>query len=103
DLERDPLRGQCGRGVARVVDADAVRDDADVPPRSIQARPADRDRLVRRWLRLAVAPVALLMLEEQHRIVVPDRALEQALRVARGGRHDHLQARYVAVERFDAL
>ena len=51
---------------------------------------------------LALHVVEQLVLEEDHRVVVPDRRREQALGVGRGGRHHALQPRHVREHRIVA-
>ena len=65
------------------VDADAVGDDAEVRALALDVSLADRqDVLLGRHLAFDAA-VATLVLEEEDRVVVPDRGLEQSLTVVR--------------------
>ena len=104
DLDRDALGGQRVAGLERQMHADAVGDDAQVacPARSRSALPIGIGVVLVGDF-AAQAAVALLVLEEQDRVVVADRALQQALAVVRGARDDDLQAGDVEEQRLDAL
>ena len=64
---------------------------------------AERHRVVRVRHVAPDGAVHLLVLEEQHRVVVADRRAEQAPGVGRGRGDDHLQARDVGEERLHRL
>src|SRR5438309_604589 len=51
----------------------------------------------------AQTSIALLVLEEHHRIVITDRALQQALAVVRRARNDDFQPWHMKEQRFDRL
>src|SRR3990170_707280 len=108
DLGRDALRREHLRGLERLVRHHPVRHDRDVRARAPHERLADRHEEVGvLGHELLDAPVDPLVLEEHDRVVVADRGLQQALRVARERRADHLQAGRVCeprlgVERVEA-
>ena len=64
---------------------------------------AERHRVVAVGHLAADASVHLLVLEEQHGVVVADRRPQQPLRVVGRGGDDDLQARHVREERLDRL
>ena len=64
---------------------------------------AERDRVVGVGDVAADGSIHLLVLEEEHRVLVADRRAEQAAGVVRRGRHDHLEPRHVGEERLDRL
>ena len=75
----------------------------DLAPLAPDLGPAQRHRVVPRRHLAADRAVHLLVLEEQHRVVVADRGPEQALGVVGRRRDDDLEARDVGEERLDRL
>ena len=91
--------------VERRVHHRPVSNNRKVAAFATDCRLADRDYVVvRRYflfdLRIAVQE---LVLEEQHRIFVANRSLDQALRVVGGRRLDHLQPGCIKEKRLDVL
>ena len=87
------------RRLERRVDHRAVGDDRQVVARAPdRALPMRHDVVLVRQVVLDPA-VEVLVLEEEHRVVVADRRLEQALGVVGGRRLDHLEAGRVEEER----
>ena len=101
-LGRDAvLLEQLGRG-ERDAHHRARRDDRHVLARALHVGDAERDQ------ELAVGHLALhrvvhLVLDEDDRVVVADRRLQQALRVGRRRRQDDLEARHVRDPRLQRL
>ena len=79
-----------------------MRHDRHVAPGAFHVRPAERDQLLGLG-HLALGVVEHLVLDEEHGVRLADGGLEQPARVARGGGHDHDQARHVAEPRLEAL
>ncbi len=80
-----------------------VGDDGDLRARMGDRGLAERDRVVGLWDIPADRAVHLLVLEEQDRVVVPDRGPEETGGVVRGRGHHDLQTRDVGEERLDRL
>ena len=104
DLDRQPvfLLQLLGR-VQRFPDARRVGDDRQILALARRAGLADRDDVITRRHRLLDATVEILVLEEEHAVVIANRRLEESLGVARGGRIDHLEARRVDESRLRVL
>ena len=102
DLDRDALLLELIGGVERLVDESAGRDDGDVLALPHHPRLAERDRLelVRH---LFLEAVQRPVLEEDHGVVLVDRAVEEPADVRRRGGEDHLQARDVDEPRLELL
>ena len=83
----------------------AVRHDRDVAALALHIGHTQRDAHIAGWHRAGHrrVPVQHHLLDEQHRVVVEDRAEQQTLRVGRGGRHDHLDTRRVHGPRLEHL
>ena len=92
-----PMPRKFGLGLHRIGHADAEGDDGDVLARLVDARLADRQHEIVELRHVEGLAVEDLVLEEDDRVRIADRGLEQALGV--GGRVglDDLQARDVAV------
>ena len=98
-LRLDALLGERLGRLQGVGHADGEGDDGDVLAGAVNARLADRqDEVVDLRHREGLA-VENLVLEEDHRVGIADRRLEQALRVGGGVGRDHLEARHVGVPR----
>ncbi len=81
---------QALRRLDRLMNVKPVRYDRELVARVLDLRFADRDRKVSvRYLALD-EPVGFFVLEEQHRIRIVDRRVQQALDVGRKGRSDDL-------------
>ena len=103
DLDTDPFVHDDVGGLERVVRHQPVRDHGELRALAGHGRTAERDCVVRIRHVTADRSVHLLVLEEEHRIVVPDRGPQQALGVVWRGRDDDLQARDVGEERLHGL
>ena len=93
DLDADAVVGDPVGRLERVVRHQPVGDDRDLRARVGDLGLAERDRVVGVGDVAADRAVHLLVLEEQHRVVVADRRAQQAAGVVRRGRHDDLEAR----------
>ena len=93
-LARKPFGGREGR-----LETPAVADEGDVGAGALDVGLADGDEVVALG-DLALVAVEHLMLDEDDRVVGPDRALEQALGVGRGPGHDDGQAGDVGEDGF---
>ena len=94
----DALLGQLLGGVQRLADHDREGRDGDVLAGALDLGLADRQDeigILRHVERLAVED---LVLEEDHRIGIADRGLEQALGVGGAPRRQHAQARQWAYQ-----
>ena len=78
-------------------------DDGDVLTLADDPRAAEVDRVVVLLGHVAALAVQVLVLDEDHGVVVADRRLEQALGVGRGRGHGDEQAGDVEVERLEAV
>ncbi len=76
-------------------------DDGHVAARTLDRGGTERHEVIGRNILLAVCEAHAL--EAEHRIVVADRGLQQALRVRRTGGEDHLQPGDVGEDRVRAL
>ncbi len=90
-----PLQRPASRRLQRHAHHLRPGDDGDVGAFALHVGHADRNDVVALG-HLALRPVEHLALEEDHRVVVPDGRLQQALRVVRRRRRHDLQARDVA-------
>src|SRR6476619_1062784 len=102
-LDADPVVGDPVRGLEGVMGHQAVGAHGDLGAGVGHLRLAEgHGELAVRDV-AADAPVHLLVLEEEDRVLVADRAAEQALGVVGRGRDDDLQPRDVGEERLDRL
>ena len=90
-LDRDAVRLELVRRLEAVVDALHRGDERDVATFAHDGRLAEP---AGRAVHLALERVQALVLEEEHRVVVADRGLQQRLRVRRVRRAHDLEARY---------
>src|SRR5512141_2243242 len=97
------LRGHVPRRLHHRVDRGPVGDDGEVPPLLSQRRLPDGDQVLLRGNLFLDPPIEELVLEVDHRVVVPDGGFEQPLRVVRRRRGHHLEAGDVAEPRFRVL
>ena len=95
-LHLDTFLGQDTRRLQAVVEHQAVGDDGDVAPGAFYVRLADGDGVFPIGDLPPDEAVGLLMLQEHHRVVVPDGGLQQPFGVVGSGRGDHLEAGGVA-------
>ena len=89
-LRVDAVRGEHVRRRDAVVHALHRRHEREAPALARDACAPQRDDLVA--ADLALERVEALVLEEHHRVLVPNRGLEKTLRVRGGGGRDDLQA-----------
>ena len=99
DADGVALLGGAVGGALGDDDRGAVGDDDEVRPLAHDARLAQRDGVVLLGNLVLDQPVAAQRLAEEHRVGIADRLGQHPLRVARGRRHDDLQARRVGVLR----
>ena len=102
DFQAVLLRGATG-GDLRVVRHQAPGEERQVVAFAGDARRTRQQRRVLLRHLAANLPVAVLGLEEEHRVGVQYRAVQQAAGVARGGGHHDFQAGNVGEERLHAL
>jgi hypothetical protein len=102
-LHADPVFGDAVGGLEGVVGHQSVGHDRDLGSGVGHGCTPEGYDVVRVGILTTDAPVHLLVLEEQDRIVVADRRSKQTAGVVGGGRHDDLQTRDVGEERLDAL
>src|SRR5205085_12192395 len=88
----DALLGELLGRPQRIGHAVRPRDDGDVTARAHHARLADRDHVIIEFWHWAGVAVQHLVFEEDHRVGVADRGLQQAFVVGGGKRRDYLQA-----------
>ena len=91
-LGLDAFLGQFVGGLQRVGHAVRPGDDGDVTAGAHDPRLADRDHVIVEFRHLAGMAVQHFVFEEDHRIGIADRGLQQALVVGGRKRRDHLQA-----------
>ena len=80
-----------------------IGNQGDIRPLPGQGRSADLHHIVRLIGDFALHRVGPFVLQEDHRVVVPDRRLQQALAVRRGVGRDHLQTGHVVEPRLQGL
>ena len=98
-----PSCASSSRRLYAVMHHQPVRDDAQVFALQLHVGLADGHRVVLFGHLAANEAVRPLVLQEYHRIVAADGALEQTLRIVWSGRSDDLESRRVREERLDAL
>src|SRR5579859_2215914 len=103
DLDADAVRRHPLRRLQRVVRHQAPRKAAELGALTAHDRRSDGQDVIAVGHLLRDEPVHLLVLEEQHRVGVANRRLQQAVRIGGHARHHHLQAGHVGVESLDRL
>ena len=102
DLGVDALRRQSFGGLQSEVDLPGPSEDGHILAWPLHIGLAQGNDVLAVW-NLFLPGVQQLMLQEHHRVVVPDGSLQQALGVRRRGGADHLQSRNVGEQGLQTL